>query len=154
MKIKRGLHLIEVGNRFVKLHEMYTLTSRERVAFCKYLKLVKFLDRFISNISRCVNDRDRKISGLKTYDCHILLHWLLPIDVRTYLPKNVSTAVTELCRFFHDLCTRMIQINDLDRLQSDIIIILCKLKRIFSPALFDIMIHLAVYLPYEIKVAG
>ena len=42
--------------------------------FCKYLKLIKFFDVFISNISRCVNDRDGKMSSLKTHDCHVLLH--------------------------------------------------------------------------------
>ena len=50
------------------------------------------------------------------------------------------------------MCVRMIRISDLDRLQSDIIIILCKLERIFSLAFFSVMVHLAVHLPYETKV--
>ena len=58
LKIRKDLHLIEVGNRLVKPHASYTFTSSERVAFCKYLKLVKFFKEFVSNISRCVNDRD------------------------------------------------------------------------------------------------
>ena len=44
--------------------------------------------------------------------------------------------------------------SDLDRLQSHIIIILYELERIFSPAFFNVMIHLAVHLPYQIKVAN
>ncbi|TYK07924.1 uncharacterized protein E5676_scaffold265G00360 [Cucumis melo var. makuwa] len=51
-----------------------------------------------------------KISGLKTYDCHVLLHRLLPIGIRAHLtPKNVYTAVIELCSYFHDLCMRTIR---------------------------------------------
>ena len=40
----------------------------------------------------------------------------------------------------------------MDKLQADIIIILCKLERIFPPAFFSIMVHLVVQLPYETKI--
>ncbi|KAL4038879.1 hypothetical protein IC575_002515 [Cucumis melo] len=154
LKKRKDLHLVEVGNRLVKPHASYTLTTSERVEFCKFLKSVKFLDGFVSNISRCVHEREGKISGLKTHDCHVLLHQLLPIDIRAFLPKNVYTAITELCNFFRDLCVRTIRVNDLDRLQADIIIILCKLERIFPPAFFSVMVHLALHLPYETKISG
>ena len=93
LKIRKYLHLIEVGNRLVKPHVSYTLTSSEWVEFCKFLKSVKFSDEFVYNISWCVNERDEKISGLKTHDCHILLHRLLPIDIRSFLSKNVYTVI-------------------------------------------------------------
>ena len=32
--------------------------------------------------------------------------------------------------------------------------ILCKLERIFPPAFFNVMVHLAIHLPYKIKVAS
>ncbi|KAL0549002.1 hypothetical protein IC582_013481 [Cucumis melo] len=32
--------------------------------------------------------------------------------------------------------------------------ILCKLERIFPPAFFSVMVHLAVHLPYEMKITG
>ncbi|XP_060672435.1 uncharacterized protein LOC132803435 [Ziziphus jujuba] len=44
--------------------------------------------------------------------------------------------------------------DELDMLQEGIILTLCKLERIFPPAFFDIMVHLAVHLPYEAKMAG
>ncbi|KAL0541299.1 hypothetical protein IC582_021341 [Cucumis melo] len=154
LKIRRDLHLVEVGNRLVKPYASYTLTSSKRVEFCKFLKLVKFPDGFVSNISRCVYEREGKISGLKTHDCHVLLHRLLPIGMRVFLSKNVYTAITELCNFFHDLCTRMIRVSDLDRMQAYIIIILCKLDRIFPHSFFSVMVDLAVHLPYETKIIG
>ncbi|KAL0553521.1 hypothetical protein IC582_007419 [Cucumis melo] len=86
LKIRKDLHLVQVGNRLVKPHASYTLTTSERVEFCKFLKSVKFPDGFVSNISRCVHERDWKISGLKTHDCHVLLHRLLPIGIRAFLP--------------------------------------------------------------------
>ena len=61
LKIRKDLHLIEVGNRLVKPHASYTLTSNEQVEFCKFRKKVKFSDGFISNISRCMNAIEGKI---------------------------------------------------------------------------------------------
>ena len=74
--------------------------------------------------------------GLKTHDSHILLQRLLPIGIRAYLKKNVSTAIVELCKFFCDLCAKTISICDLDRLQGDIVIVLFnrsqKFKRVWD----------------------
>jgi hypothetical protein len=39
-------------------------------------------------------------------------------------------------------------------MKDDIIVILCKFEKIFPPAFFDIMVHLAVHLPREAKLAG
>ncbi|KAL0556508.1 hypothetical protein IC582_005022 [Cucumis melo] len=71
LKIRKDLHLVEVGNRLVKPHASYTLTTSERVEFCKFLKSVKFTHGFVSNIWRCVHEREEKISGLKMHDCHV-----------------------------------------------------------------------------------
>ncbi|RVX13245.1 hypothetical protein CK203_018034 [Vitis vinifera] len=38
--------------------------------------------------------------------------------------------------------------------EHDIVLILCKLERIFPPAFFDVMVHLLVHLPHEAKLAG
>ena len=50
LKTRKDLHLVQFGNKFLKPHAMYTLTSSEQAAFYKYLKSIKFLDGFISNI--------------------------------------------------------------------------------------------------------
>nr|XP_015891844.2 uncharacterized protein LOC107426236 [Ziziphus jujuba var. spinosa] len=88
----------------------------------KELHLQEIGDGYAANISKNVNIKDGKISGLKTHDSHVLLQQLFPVD--------------------------------LDMLQEGIILTLCKLERIFPPAFFDIMVHLAVHLPYEAKMAG
>ncbi|RVX02608.1 hypothetical protein CK203_016440 [Vitis vinifera] len=45
-------------------------------------------------------------------------------------------------------------VNDLEKLEEGIVLILCKLERIFPPAFFDVMVHLMVHLPREAKLAG
>ena len=91
---------------------------------------MKFSDGFVYNISRCANEREGKISSLKTHDCDVLLHRQIPIGIRVFLPKNVYTAITELYCFSRNLCVKMIRVSNLHRLQADIIIILYKLERI------------------------
>ena len=70
------------------------------------------------------------------------------------MPKHVSDALIELRNFFRELCAKVLKENELDRLESQIVVTFCKLERIFPPAFFDIMIHLPIHLAWEAKVAG
>lgn len=110
---------------------------------------VKFSDGYAVDISRNDNITDVMILGLKNHDCHVMLQWLLPIGICKYLPKDICTALIELSNFFQQLCAKTLFVKDLKKLKERIVLILCKLKRIFPPAFFDIMIHLVVHLPRE-----
>ena len=88
-----------------------------------------------------------KLLGMKSHKCHVLLQRLLPVGVRGLLPKEVTTTIAELETFFEKLCRRMLNVEELQKMQSDIITILCKLELIFPPAFFDVMVHLASHLP-------
>ena len=154
MKIRNELHLQLKGNKLLKPHACYTLTLEERREFCKFLKSVKFPNGYAANISRNVNISDGKISGLKSHDCHVLHQRLLPVGIRPYLNKDVCDVLVALSGFFQKLCAKTLYVTDLERLEDGIVIILCKLERIFPPAFFDIMIHLLVHLPREAKLAG
>ncbi|XP_060672399.1 uncharacterized protein LOC125422155 [Ziziphus jujuba] len=120
----------------------------------KELHLQETGDSYAANISKNVNIKDGKISGLKTHDSHVLLQQLFPVGIRPYIKKEVCGTIIEMCMFFQKLCARTLSVSDLDMLQKGIILTLCKLERIFPPAFFDIMVHLAVHLPYEAKMAG
>lgn len=100
MNIKKELHPIHEGNKLLKPHACYTLTSDERIKFCQFLKPVKFPDGYAFNIAKCVSVNDGKLSGLKSHDFHVLLEQRLLIGIRPYLPKEVCTTVLELCNFF------------------------------------------------------
>ena len=50
---------------------------------------LKTLDGYLSKISRCVNNKECKVFGMKSHDCHIFLQRLLPIAIRGFLPKDV-----------------------------------------------------------------
>jgi len=61
---------------------------------------------YSSNVSRCIDLKARKIFGLKSHDCHILMKQLLPIVIRNVLPNNVIVVVIELYSFFRQLCMK------------------------------------------------
>ena len=88
LKIRKDIHLVEVGNWLVKSLVSYTLTKSEWIEFCKFLKVVKFFEGFISNILQCMNANEEKISGLKTHDYHVLLYQLLPIGVLVFFTQK------------------------------------------------------------------
>ena len=127
-------------------HAKYTLSEIEKTSFCEWLKCVKFPDGYISNISRCVNTKEGKISGMKIHDCHVLLQRLLPVAIRDYFSTEIRTPLIELCFFFKELCSRTLKLDVLNQMKHDIVVILCKFEMIFLTGFFDIMVYLAVHL--------
>ncbi|CAL5352554.1 unnamed protein product [Camellia sinensis] len=52
------------------------------------------------------------------------------------------------------LCFKTLEVDGLNRLQSQIALTLCHLERIFPPSFFDIMEHLPIHLAEEAKIVG
>ena len=153
--IRKELHLEKRPNgSYVKPRATFSLTPNDREGFCEFLKSVKYPDGYAANISRTVNTRNGRLSSLKSHDYHVLLQQILPIGMRGYIDNNICTTLFELGKFFEDMCAKTLRIGDLEKLEERIVLILCKLEKIFPPAFFDVMVHLAVHLPREAKLAG
>ncbi|XP_074274227.1 uncharacterized protein LOC141598345 [Silene latifolia] len=132
----------------------YSMSTKEKDIFCRALKGAKLPYGFGSNISRCVNLAQRKVSGYKSHDVHIILHYLLQVAVRRCLPKHVAVPLIRLGNFFRKLYSKVLNQQELDFLESEIIQILCDLEKIFLPSFFDIMVHLPIHLVEEIRLGG
>ncbi|XP_028095951.1 uncharacterized protein LOC114295858 [Camellia sinensis] len=130
------------------------MNNRERGLFCTLLKNIKVPDGYAFNISCRVNLNQHSISRLKSHDNHILMQQILPIAVRNLLPKKVVEPLIELSNFFSQLCSKTLEPDGLDRLQSQIALTLCHLERIFPPSFFDIMEHLLIHLAEKAKIVG
>lgn len=146
INIRKVLYLIHQGNILLKPYACYTLTSVEKIKFCRFLKSVKFPYGYASNIAKCVSVNYDKLSSLKSHDCHVLLERLLPIGIRLYLLKEVCTTIIAFCNFFWQLCVKTVTVPDLDVLEKGIIIVLNKLELIFLVAFFDVIVHLDIHL--------
>jgi hypothetical protein len=140
--IHKELHLQTNGATTTMPLAAYTLAIDEKNWLCKWLKCVKFSDKYTSNIDRYVNKLLSKISGMKSHDCHIFLQCLLPIAIREKLTPEIETTLIEMGNFFKQLCTRILKVDILKQMKIDIILILCKMEQIFSLAIFDVMVHL------------
>ena len=140
MGIRKELHPIPCGEYLELPFACYTLSINEQFFFCKFLKEVKFPNGYSSNIARCVNLKNRKISGLKSHDFHILLEILLPLAIDGLLLEEVfalvSTPLIELSSFFKALCSKVLSVDDLERMEYQIVIALCLLERIFPLSFF------------------
>jgi len=121
---------------------------------CEWIRKLKFPDGYALNFSRCVDVRNASLHNMKSHDCHVFMQRLLPLAFRDLLPTNVWNVLTELSQFFQDLCSSKLHVDDVVRLENNIAEILCKLERVFPPAFFNVMEHLAVHLPMELKLGG
>ena len=122
-------------------------SPEERKDVCKFLADLKVPDGYCSNISRCVNVDEGKITRtLKSPGCHVFMQDSLALTFRGKLDKDVYEALVELSLFFKHFCAKALKMDVLDRVEESIIIIICKLERIFVPSFFDIMVHLTVHL--------
>ena len=82
---------------------------------------MKYLDGYAANRARLVNERNVKLTGLKSHDCHVLIQRILPIGMRGYVDKEISKTLFELGSFFQDLCSRTLRRNELEKLEERIV---------------------------------
>jgi hypothetical protein len=87
-----------------------------------------------------------KLCGVKSHDYHIFMKRLLPVMFRGYLDDDVWTVLTELSHFYRQLCAKEIKKDMMKKLEDEILVLLCKLEKIFPTGWFNPMQHLLVHL--------
>ena len=130
------------------------MTSSMRDGFLQVLKDVAVPDGYASNISSRVNMKERKISGLKSHDNHILMQQLFPIALRRSLPSHVTRHLIKLACFFREICSKTLRVLDIATVEVDIAVALCEVENIFPPSFFTVMVHLVMHLAAEAKIGG
>ena len=141
------------NGKMAKPKARYTLTSEEAKLVCKWIKELKMPNGYASNLARCADVTKGSMHGMKSHDTHVFMECLLPIAFRS-LPIEIWKPLTELSRFFKDLCSNTLTMEDLVKLEQYIPIIICKLEKIFPPGFFDSMEHLPIHLPREAILGG
>lgn len=122
--------------------------------FYETLSNIKVREGYCSNFKNLVSNDVSKMNGLKSNDCHVPMQQLLPFAIKGVLPVNVRKTIISLCRFLNELCSKVVDVSKLRKLQGDIVLTLCLLEKFFPPSFFDIMIHLMVYLVREVRLCG
>ena len=132
----------------------YTLTNAEKDIFCETLSNIRIPQGYCSNFSSLVSLNDRKLIGLKSHDYHMLMQEFLPIAIRSVMHPPTRYAIIRFCFFFKSICRKEISLQELDKMQEELVVTLCLLEKFFPPSFFDIMIHLTVHLTREVKLCG
>ena len=94
-----------------------------------------------------------RLYGMKSHNCHVFMQTLIPLAFRDLFLKGIWDALTEISYFFRDLCSSKLNVDHIERLETNIVEILCKLEMIFPP-FFDSIEHLLIHLPFKAKVGG
>ncbi|KAK7274198.1 hypothetical protein RIF29_15278 [Crotalaria pallida] len=128
MGIREQLDPQSRGQRTYLPPACHTLSKVEKQSFCECLYSVKVPQGHCSNVKKLVSREDLKLMGLKSHDCHVLMQQLLAVAIRGILPENVRHAITRLCFFFNDICSKVIDPEKLDELENDAAVILCQLE--------------------------
>jgi len=150
----KNMELVYDESRVAKPRASFVLEKNAQLLVYKWLKSLRFPDGHASNISRLVNIEDCRLYGMKSHDCHVFMQTLIPLAFRDLLPKGIWDALTEISHFFRDICSSKLNVDHIERLQTNIVETLCKLEMIFPPSFFDSMEHLPIHLPFEAKAGG
>ena len=74
MNFRHTLHLKQhPDGSYDKPRAFFSLSPNESNGFYDFLKSVKYPDGYAANISRSVNAKNSRLSGLKSHDCYVLL---------------------------------------------------------------------------------
>ena len=156
LNIRKPLHpvLSADGKTYEIRPAIFDMTKKEKEIFCSVLKNVKLPYGCAANISWYVRISERKVVGYKSHDAHFMLHYLLQFAVRRTLKPEVALPLIKLGAFLRGLWRKVIDLDYLQKLEKEIVYILCEFEMIFVQALFDIMIHLLVHLCREVEYGG
>ena len=111
----------------------YTLSKEEKNVLCNCLYNLKVPSGYCSNFRNLVSMEELKLFGMKSHDCHTLMQQLLPIAIRSVLPKHVRYAITRYCFFFNSICAKVVDVAKLDAIQKELVVTLCLMENIFHP---------------------
>jgi hypothetical protein len=144
-KVRKGLVMIcnqpslEQLARGTKPHASFCLKANERKEVMTWMKNLKSPDGFAAGFRRDVNLKTRKLIGVKSYDYHVIMEWLLPNMLRRYVHQDVWKTLVELSYFYRQLCAKEIKKEMMEKLEKEIMVLLCNLEKIFPPGWFNPM---------------
>ncbi|GJV21417.1 putative reverse transcriptase, RNA-dependent DNA polymerase, LTR copia-type gag-polypeptide [Tanacetum coccineum] len=115
-----------------------------------YDRVMQAIKEFIPRSTMCSNYYESKkmVSQLG-----------LGCDHARYKPKeqgslNGKDISYKSKSFFRDLCSTTLKVEQLEKMERNIVVTMCKLEKILPPGFFDHMEHLLVHLSYEARVGG
>jgi hypothetical protein len=107
----------------------YCLKPAERKEILRWLKKLKFPDRYVYNIKRAVNVSTGKLNGMKSQDYHIIIERLMPVMFCGYFDADLLKIFVELSYFYRQICAKQVTKVMIQKLEKEITVIVCKMKK-------------------------
>ncbi|KAK5786082.1 hypothetical protein PVK06_040709 [Gossypium arboreum] len=70
------------------------------------------------------------------------------------MSKNVTSCIIELSNIMKAICGKVLDVEELEKVQDRAALTLCNLEKIFPPSFFTIMVYLVIHLPHEAILGG
>jgi hypothetical protein len=131
MKIRTDLHADTTGPKPTLPKAIYQMNTDGKHIFCMVIKYARFPDGYASNLFPKVHLDTKKLVGLKSHDCHIIMQDLMPLALCRSLPETVSIPLIRLCKYFKVLYGKVIDVEEIQEWEDEIVEILCQLEMIF-----------------------
>jgi hypothetical protein len=92
----------------------YVYTKKEAKGLCDSLYGKYFPMGYAANMQRIVSKIEKKLTDMKSHDCHVLMTQTLPIAIRNILTPHVRDTLKKLCEFFNTISRKVIDPTKLD----------------------------------------
>src|SRR3954447_4168207 len=70
------------------------------------------------------------------------------------MEPHARAMLTDLCNFFDVITRKSITVKKLERMQEEIVTIICEMEMYYPPRFFDIMVHLLMHIVDDIEDLG
>ena len=95
------------------LPSCFTLSPKEIDQFFKCLTGIKVSSVYCGKISRFLDTKKKRFSGMKSHDCHVMMTQILPVALRGIMDKHVRDTLTGLSNFFDVISRKSISVKQL-----------------------------------------
>jgi hypothetical protein len=83
---------------------------------------------------------------VKSHDYHVIMEWLIPNMLQGYMHQDVWKTLAELSYFYRQLCAKEIKKEMMEKLETEILMLLCKLEKKSPPEWFNLInIYLFIF---------
>lgn len=120
--------------------------------FVRTIRGLKTPSNYVGQLSKKIT-ANGELRGLKTHDDHILMQQIMPLCLRTLLPKQIRVAIIRICKVFTRLCAKSVDPSTMDELLEKTTN-MCMLEKVFPMSFFDVMSHMPFHLVQQLQVCG
>jgi len=118
---RKNMELVCDESWIAKPRASFMLEKKAQLLVYKWLKSLCFPDGHASNISRLVNMEEYRLYGMKSHDCHVFMQTLISLAFHDLLSNRIWDALMEISHFFRDLCSSKLNVDHIERLETNII---------------------------------